>query len=339
MNKIAMPGKIALLTAIILGMSYSAAPAIESVWQGSAQVKTMPYEQQLVVDWNQQYTNHDLFDGWGGGLLGGFTGEGAHTIFPDLTLNGQATWVCADGASLFVSYAGRIIITEDRDFPYLFTAVLTAKGGTGRLLNAAGSANMNGRYSGTLDSFSFDFVGSLDTHANFHESGLLEMESLACAKGMIVPYAMDGWNPIMGTTHHSGMFMPTSEPVVEISVPGMIICRFTAEQGPNANCGMPLHVIEFQDGQIFCRWEAQCRLEINLDNYGETRLFFDGCYTVVGGTGRYQNACGTGQIVFETEPCFGDGPVMADYEITGTLQLDTVQSDSTNLLFNSNNRK
>ena len=313
----------------------------DSLWQGWAQGETEPFQELVPAPWDYQYANHDTCSGWGGGQLGYFTADGSSTIDPDLSLHGQSTWVCSGGSSLFVTYEGRIIITEDRDFPYLFTAVLTAKGGTGRFANATGSANMNGKFSGTLRNFYFNFEGTLDTQGNFHEFGKIELESLACLKGQIVPYTMEAWNwkPFVALPRHSGSIMPTSQPIMVESTPDMTVWTFSAEQGPNWDFfGLPIHVMTMDDGLILCRWQAECRVEIDHNNDDAARLWFDGLFTVIDGTDRYQGAQGTWQMQFAAEDRVGDDPIWSLYMINGTLQVDPIKSNA-RALFPFRNKK
>ncbi len=177
----------AMFTVAILGSSSITTFAADNVWKGSANGVT-----ESILD--EAGTNYDTFGGWGGGQLGNFTATGTHSINSDLSLTGNATWVSADGQSLYVSFKGRVAIFEERDFPYHFTATLTVNGGTGRFAGASGSAVMNGGFSGEEDEFFFEFEGTLCTHGNYHALGTIEIESLACGKGQITPYAMEAWS-------------------------------------------------------------------------------------------------------------------------------------------------
>ncbi len=313
MKKIAMRELFAMFTVLILGSSSISASAADNVWKGSASGVT-----ESILD--EAGTNYDTFGGWGGGQLGNFTATGTHSINSDLSLTGNAIWVSADGQSLYVSFKGRVAIFEERDFPYHFTATLTVDGGTGRFAGATGSAVMNGGFSGEDGEFFFEFEGTLCTHGNYHALGTIEIESLGCGMGQITPYAMEAWSAMTGMNRQSGSILSTSAPVKDESNPDVTVWTFTAETGPNFEFfGLPLHIINTKDGLIICRWQAHFKIEIDHRAEGQAVMSCDGLMTVVSGTERYQTASGGWQMLFETEPSFGNGPVNGTFVMDGAL--------------------
>lgn len=111
----------------------------------------------------------DLFSGTSS-HLGGVVGEGAHTLNADLTFEGSATWIAADGSTLEVELFGQLLPEFDENglvLPVAFTGTLDIVGGTGRLANADGEAAMSGTIAGIPGpgvgpvGLSFDFEGTL----------------------------------------------------------------------------------------------------------------------------------------------------------------------------------
>jgi hypothetical protein len=96
--------------------------------------------------------------------LGRFTGEGAHLLDP-LTgmFEGYAIYTAADGAELWVEYAGGITgIDVTQPFPFEFAAQIEIVGGSGRLQKASGGGVMTGAFTGVPGELYFFIEGTLD---------------------------------------------------------------------------------------------------------------------------------------------------------------------------------
>ncbi len=156
LNKILKTGCFALLVAA-LGLTTSTGTAREHSnrpnWKGSAFGTTAPDPEHSGLDC-------DVFAGESS-HLDLFTAAGCHSVNPDFTFQGYATWTTENGASLHVTYAGQLFPSGDPDFPFGFIAILEADGGTGRLSDAQGSAVMQGAFSGVPGEFFFDFEGTI----------------------------------------------------------------------------------------------------------------------------------------------------------------------------------
>ncbi len=260
--------------------------------------------------------------GWGGGQIGNFTSLGQHWLGADLSLEGQATWVTQQGDLVFVSYHGRIEITENQTMPYLIAGRIEANGGTGRFVTAKGSAPLKGSMSGNLDQFKMEFEGRLSVPGNTTQSGIVELSSLEAALGQTVPYTMTSLGSKTATHFktHTGSIRPTCSPTIDDSNPKQTVVSFAATSGTNIRLGRPVHMIQTPDGQLYTEFDAQIRVEID-NQYGLAVQHFDGSYSVLGGTGIYAGASGGFQVQYSTRPSYGDGPVTGKFELAGDIQL------------------
>jgi hypothetical protein len=157
LNRILKIGGLTLLVGAVLGLTSSPGVAGENVnrpnWKGSAYGTTAPDPDNPGVDC-------DVFAGESS-HIDLFTAEGCHSLHPDFTFDGYATWIAENGESLNVTYSGFLFPSGDPDFPFGFLATLDADGGTGRLSDAQGSALMQGAFSGVPGELFFDFEGTV----------------------------------------------------------------------------------------------------------------------------------------------------------------------------------
>ena len=130
--------------------------------------------------------------------------------------------------------------------------------------------------------------------------------------GQDVPYFGVGTSALTGPSVQFGSIRPTSEPApVDLTT-----LKFTGEVGPNPFLpdGEAVHIIATEDGLIACTWTATFTIKF----VSETEVIFsgDGAFTVIGGTGRYENASGTFRTLFATNPI----PVTSNSALAGVTQ-------------------
>jgi hypothetical protein len=125
----------------------------------------------------------------------------------------------------------------------------------------------------------------------------------ATVKGALVPYIGYGDSPLIGSHYQSGVILNTS------GLTPVDATTFTFEGVVGPNPFMPkhpnIHLITTNYGNLFCTWTATFTVKI-INAHGDAILSGDGAFKVVGGTGRYKNATGTFQTLFQTSPVAHD---------------------------------
>ena len=157
---------------------------------------------------------------------------------------------------------------------------------------------------------------------NFEVAGTVQFSNLQgfLANGEEVPYFAKGMGNITGMTLQIGSIRPTSPPVPVYADPQTTVLQFTGIQGTNPAFGKrQIHLLVGKGGQIHCTWEAL--FTITIDNATGTAVFSgDGAFTVVGGTGKYKNATGSWQTLFESSPTpLTEDSAMAEFDQLGNL--------------------
>lgn len=97
--------------------------------------------------------------------LGKFTGGGEHFLDIDtLEFAGSAIYTAANGDQIFVEYTGGVTGVDpdpEAAFPFLIEGEFEIVGGTGRLANAEGNAQMTGAFTGVPGELFFNLEGTL----------------------------------------------------------------------------------------------------------------------------------------------------------------------------------
>ncbi|WP_152054123.1 hypothetical protein [Tautonia marina] len=135
-----------------------------------------------------------------------------------------------------------------------------------------------------------------------------------------VPLIAKQFSEFNGVALQTGSIRPNSVPETVFEDNEIEIIQFEGVQGPNPYFGnRELQIIIGRGGQIHCTWVAE--FTIVIDKATALAVFSgDGQFTVVGGTGRYENATGSLQTCFESEPT----PLTADSAIATYTQVGTI---------------
>lgn len=288
-----------------------------SDWSGSASGTSAPFIEDP--------GNHTTLSGWGGGQLGNFTAVGTQQIHDDFSITGELTMLSADGEELQITYEGQVTIGINPDGPYLFTAQLTANGGTGRFAQAAGSATMSGSINEYSRTWDVQFEGELDVSATMSSTGSLQLDSLELAKGQEVAYIMSAHDKSDPVISQSGSLKANGKYAPNFSSEGIRI-QFAVESATHNQFGRPLHVITTSEGMLYGHLEGQCIVEIEAET-GLATQTVDAMILVLGGTDSYEGASGAMHLVMQSEPTYGDGRVGGTYELSGNLQFEKKQLD------------
>ena len=286
-------------------------------WTGSATGSSAPFIEGL--------GNYTTLSGWGGGQLGKFTAVGTQEIHDDLSITGELTLLTADGEQLEIIYEGQGGTGINPNEPYVFTALLTVNGGTGRFARAVGSAMMSGSINDYERTWDIQFEGELDVPAAITSTGSLRLDSLELAIGQQVGYSMSAHDKSDAFIRQSGSLKNIDKSEPQVSSEG-IQFRFAVESTTNQQLGRPLHVITTSKGVLFGHLQGQCNIEIEAET-GLATQTIDAMILVLGGTGSYQGASGALHLVMRSESTPGDGRVGGTYELSGNLQFEKKQLD------------
>src|SRR3954452_18839107 len=193
MYQLLRTGRFSLVATLAIAL---AAPAIAAAggessedWQGSATGTTTP----------GAGGDHDEFGGYSA-PFGPFQAVGLHVLNPATGhFQGSAVWTASGGDTLNVSYSGNVTPSGNPNYPYAFKGVLSAKGGTGRLSHAKGSATWMVGFTGGPGNFFFVFDGTLE---NAH--GVVEANHFKANGTVGFTNILDGTNP-GGIVPYSGV--------------------------------------------------------------------------------------------------------------------------------------
>ena len=123
----------------------------------------------------------------------------------------------------------------------------------------------------------------------------------------------------IGFNFQTGTILPDPTTVDNSRLESEGILTFEGDQGPNPFYrNRRLHVIYTRYGRIHCTWHAVFTAQFFPD--GTAILKGDGEFTIVGGTGRFRNASGRFQTLFETLPIQATAnSALARFTQSGTL--------------------